>query len=127
MKVLYVDCEYCQYPEGINSPAEFAEYLDGNFNRFIEVKCYSLEHCNAPYLIEEEVITKYFNVSQIDSFYEEDVTVLPREEYDRRLKNLMAVKCADCVHHDDEDSFDDVRDTLSLDGQCWRFEKKPKE
>ena len=126
MKVLSVDCEYCKYPEGVNSPAEFAAYLEGNFNRFIELKCYSIEHCNFPYLIEEDIITKYLNVSQIDSFYEEDVTVLPREEYDRRLKNLMAVKCADCVHHD-EDSFDDVRDNLSLNGQCWRFEKKPKE
>lgn len=124
MKALNIDYDICLYPEGINSPTEFAAYLEGNLNKFIEIKYFGTENCVAPYYIAEEVKTRYLNVTHIGFFCEEEITVLSREEYNERLKAVIAKKCVNCVNYVDDGRDEDICGKLCLDGTCWSFEKK---
>jgi hypothetical protein len=69
----------------------------------------------------------YLNIANIDKFTEEDVTVLPRLDYDIRLEQVVKKKCIDCVNYEEDSECDNLkghREKLSLDGECWGYEKK---
>lgn len=134
MKILIIyydriDCDRYLYPEGISTPTEFAAYLERNEGRFIPMQYYSDENCAFPYYIEQDIKTKYLNVSLLKSFEECDITVLPREEYNERLKAVVAATCVHCVNDmgcgcDECDCGDGVRGRMTLDGKCWGFQRK---
>ena len=134
MKVLEIyydslDCDNYLYPEGIQTPAAFAAFLERNAGRFIPMQYYSNEHCIFPYYIEEDIKTKYLNVSLIKNFEACDVTVLPREAYNERLAAAVAATCVQCVNDmgrgcDECDCGNDVSGRMTLDGTCWGFQRK---
>lgn len=124
MKVLEMDCEVYLYPEGVSTPAEFAAYLERNAGKFIEMHYYSDEHCVGPYYIAEDIESRYINVNLINVFHERDITVLPREEYRKRLIDAAAKTCVNCVNYIDDGEYESVCQKLCLDGNCWEFEQK---
>ena len=80
-----------------------------------------------PYLIKDDVKTVYLNVSKIESVNEAEIDVLSREEYDARLKEVVAEKCVDCEYYTEDTKGDNLkghREKLSLDGECRYYKKK---
>lgn len=118
---------YCEYPDGINSIETFVKYMNENYNSFIKLVRYKLDNCVEPYFIAEEKETVYLNVSSLVSVSEFECTVLPKEEYERRLQAVVSEKCVHCQNYvecEDGDNLMNHRDTISLDGKCCMFEPK---
>jgi hypothetical protein len=118
---------YCTYPQGINTIEQFIEYLDNHYHSFIKLTRFTEEGCRAPYFIENNLDTMYLNVSMIHHVHEETITVLNKEEYDKRLNEVVTRKCVNCANYSEvgcEDSLDGYRENINLDGECWNFAKK---
>lgn len=67
------------------------------------------------------------NIGAIKEFIEMDIKILPREEYDRRLKQAVSKRCLTCESYEEAcvgDNLEGHRDKLSLDG-CCEFYTKP--
>lgn len=127
MKVLDLDYSYYYYPQGIDGLDEFVEYANKHYDSFIKLKCFETEKCVFPYLISDHTKDIYVNVASLGKISEVEVTVLSASEYDARLKQVVAEKCIDCVHYKEETEGDNLkghRDRISLDGECWGYEKK---
>lgn len=61
-----------------------------------------------------------------DAFTEEEITFLPRAEYDRRLKQAVSKCCITCESYEEDREGDNLagrRDKLSLDGTCEFYTK----
>ena len=69
-----------------------------------------------PYFIEEDKRTVWVNLSQITYIEEIDGEVLPRIDYECRLRQVVREKCLECVNF--RSNPDD------LDGRCWNYEKR---
>lgn len=118
---------YCKYPEGIENIEQFVDYCNKHYNSFIKLIKYSEENCCSPYFIENEFEEIYLNISSIHRIHEEEITILSKAEYDTRLRKVVAEKCIYCVNYESEASEDDLkghRGNISLDGECFYFEKK---
>lgn len=118
---------YCKYPDGIQNIEQFVNFCNQHYNSFVKFTKYSEENCCSPYFIENEFEETYLNVSLIRLIHEEEITILSKEEYDERLKNVVATKCINCVNYESEALEDDLkghRGNISLDGECFYFEKK---
>lgn len=127
MKVLNIDYDYYVYPQGIESLETFIASLNADYNRFILLSRFETEKCAFPYFIREDVKQVYLNVANIDKIWEDEVTVLDRAEYERRLAEAVAQKCKDCVYYEEDldgDNMKGHREKLTLDGECWSYQKK---
>lgn len=127
MKVLEIDYNYYQFPQGITNVKSFVEYLSDKYHSFIPMIQYQTENCVFPYLIEEEIKEVYVNVSKIDKIYEVEATVLCHKEYDSQLDRVVKKKCIDCIHYEkdvEDGNLKSYRDKISIDGECWAYEKK---
>lgn len=127
MKVLNIDYDYYVYPQGIESLETFIASLNADYNRFILLSRFETEKCAFPYFIREDVKQVYLNVANIDKIWEDEVTVLDRAEYERRLAEEVAKKCKDCVYYEEDldgDNMKGHREKLTLDGECWSYQKK---
>lgn len=127
MKILELDYGYYYYPQGINCIEEFVNYLNENYNSFFELTLLNTENCCYPYFIEEEVSKVYRNVSNIGEIREVEATVLSRLDYDVRLEQVVKEKCINCVNYEEGKECDNLRghrEKLTLDGECWGYEKK---
>lgn len=127
MKIIEIDFAYYCYPNGVSCIKEFVEFLNSNYNSFIELKQILTDNCAYPYFVSEDIKTVYLNVATIKNISEEDVTVLSRAEYDARLSEVVKEKCISCVHYEEDtegDSLKGHRDSLTLDGECWAYKKK---
>lgn len=127
MKVLFIDYDYFNYPEGITCIKDFVDYANKNYNSFIELTKFNTENCTFPYLVENETTQVYLNIARLNEIREEEATILTRLEYDARLKKVVEEKCVDCVHYKEELNGDNLvghRSRISLDGKCFGFEKK---
>ncbi len=125
MKVLEIDYDICIYPEGVSTPEDFGAYLQAHSGRFIEMRYFRSDNCIDPYYIEEETGSKFINPAMVSVFKESEVTVLSREEYDRRLAETEKKKCAGCAnyHLNGGECEENIRGNLCLDGKCWNFER----
>ena len=120
---------YCKFPEGINDIKEFIQFLNNNYHSFIELEFYIEKGCVAPFYIEENLKTvkEYWNPSHMRCVKEAEISVLPRIEYEEKLKKVIEEKCVNCVNYiDDEDELDleSHCERIDLDGNCYNFEKK---
>lgn len=129
MKVIKIGYDYYKYPEGMDDVASFCQSLnDGKL--FRPMTLYLRDNCVFPYLVEEDTKEIHINFSCVGAFYEEEATVLSREEYDHRLKLLMkeiCVNCADYVENPLGDNMSGHRDKMCLDGNCDHFVPKEKD
>lgn len=127
MKIIEIDYAYYSYPKGITNIKQFVDFLNNNYNSFIELSQFITDNCGYPYFISEDVKTVYMNVSAIKNVSEDEITVLSREEYETRLLQVVKEKCVDCVHYEEDMQGDNLighREKLTLDGECWGYEKK---
>lgn len=127
MKVLEINYDYFYYPQGISDIEDFIKYANEHYNTFIELTRFETENCAFPYFIDEDIKQVFVNIATIKSISEAEVTVLCRSDYDIRLEQVVKNKCIDCVHYEEdaeEDNLKGHRSKLTLDGECWCYEKK---
>lgn len=127
MKAIKIDYdEFYTYPEGVSGMEAFVDYLNKHYHAFVALTCLSMESCTYPYFIKGDTAQVYKNVSQIRMLEEVDVTILEREEYDRRLRQVVKQKCIHCANYEEHSAGDDLkgsRERISLDGECdWYVE-----
>lgn len=121
--------QYCKFPKGINNITEFIEFLNENYHSFIELEFLIEDGCVAPFYIEEDlkIEKQYWNPSNIRLVKEAEASILRRWEYEEKLKKVVSEKCVDCVHYQEDAEGDNLkghREKISLDGECWGYEKK---
>ncbi len=127
MKILVIDYDYYLYPEELTTIGDFISYANEHYNSFVKFTRFETENCAFPYFIEDDVVEVYINISTIKCFYEAEVTVLTRAEYDVRLAQVVNNKCINCSHYEEDLNGDNLlghRGQITLDGDCWNFEKK---
>lgn len=126
MKILFIDDEYYRYPEGINAVEDYMAYLNNSNSFFIKMVRFETDNCRFPYLIEEETRDVYLNISKMGVIYEAEATILTCEEYEERLKKVVAEKCIYCQNYTDGlkgDNLSGHRGNITLDGDCFLFSK----
>lgn len=130
MKVLKIvnkhSFKYYEYPHGISTLDDFVLMAQKNYNSFVEMMQYSDDKCVAPYFVKEDKKRVFLNISTVLSIEEEDINLLSREEYDERLRKIVNEKCVKCIHYEEHNSGDNLeghRENISLDGECWGYEK----
>ena len=121
--------QYCKFPKGINNITEFIEFLNENYHSFVELEFLTEEGCVAPFFIEDDlkIEKQYWNPSNIRLVKEAEASILRRWEYEEKLKKVVSEKCVDCVHYQEDAEGDNLkghREKISLDGECWGYEKK---
>lgn len=128
MKILHIDYDdYYYYPENISRLDDFIVYANEHYNSFFKLTKFETENCAFPYFVKEDTKEVLVNIAGMKEITEEEVTVLCRQEYDNLLKQLVKKKCIDCMHYEensDGDNLNGHRGKLSLDGECWGYEKK---
>lgn len=125
MKLLAIDSGYYEFPEGMENLEDFINFVNSCDCRFVKMTEYLEDNCKSPYFIEEDKLTVYINFYTVSAISEvSGVTVLSRAEYKERLREAVRKKCHDCVNFNgDLDSIDTHFERLSLDGNCWSYEK----
>lgn len=127
MKILEIDYDYYYYPKDISGIDQFIEYANAHYNTFIKLTRFETENCTFPYFINEDTKEVYVNIARMEKITEAEVTVLPRIDYEIRLEQVVKKKCIDCVHYEEAAEGDNLkghRGRISLDGECWGYEKK---
>lgn len=127
MKILEIDYDYYYYPGGISCIEDFIAYANEHYNTFIKLTRFETENCAFPYFISEETKSVYVNIATMKIINEAEVTVLCRSDYNNRLEQVVKKKCIDCVHYEEDKDSDNLkghREKLSLDGECWGYERK---
>lgn len=127
MKVLQCSCEYYSYPEGMENIEQFIDYVNNHYHSFIKLKKWKEDQCREPYFIDTEFEYRYVNVGQIAEIAEADITILSKDEYDRRLTQVVQQKCLNCSRYEQAESGCDNlaghRTNISLDGECFWYSK----
>ena len=127
MKILEIDYDYYYYPQNISCIDDFIKYANNNYNSFVKLTRFETENCAFPFFIREEIKEVYVNIAAMEKITEVEVTVLCRLDYDIRLEQVVKKKCIDCVHYEEDFEGDNLkghRDKISLDGECYGYEKK---
>lgn len=124
MKILEINDDYYYCPDEFSDIESFVSYLNEHFNSFIGLTMLDTQNCVFPYFIKEETKETYLNISAINRIIEVNGTVLCREDYDNRLRDVIKKKCVDCRHYEDGDELEEHCDKLCLDGNCWGYIKK---
>lgn len=123
MKAIKIDAELYYYPSDYHSTESFSAYLNHHFNQFIQLVHLKEDNCVEPYFIEDDTEIIYLNISDIHQFQEAEIMVLPKAEYNRRLKEVVQRKCTNCAHCGDDDDLQSCARNISLDGECFLFKK----
>ena len=121
--------QYCKFPDGISNMKAFANFLNENYHSFVELEFLMEEGCVAPFYIEEDLQTEiqYWNPSSIRLVKEAEVSILPRLEYEERLKKVISEKCIHCANYSEDTCEQDFRshiEHIDLNGECYGYEKK---
>lgn len=121
--------QYCKFPNGISNIKAFIEYLNENYNSFVELEFLIEEGCVAPFYIEEDLITEkqYWNPSNIQLIKAAEVSILRRWEYEEKLKKVISEKCVHCVNYSEDTCEQDFKshiEHIDLNGECYGYEKK---
>lgn len=127
MKLLQLDSNSYDFPQGIESAREFAEFANENGLKFVKLNKYVEDHCTEPYFIEEDKKEVWVNLSQIAYIEEGEGNVMKRVEYERRLREVIGKKCVDCIYFEgdfDNLDLDGHYGNLSLDGNCFTYRKR---
>ncbi len=125
MKVLLInDYDYYEYPKDIKSLEEFVTYANTHMGRLVPMVQLRENLCCHPFYIQEEKRVCYMNPSRIETVTEEEVTVLTKKEYTRRLQMLMNTICVNCIYYEDEleNDAEEIRGKMCLNGKCWEYE-----
>lgn len=121
--------QYCKFPNGINKIENFIGFLNENYHSFVELEFFIEEGCVAPFYIEEDlkIEKQYWNPSNIRLVKEAEISILPRWEYEEKLKKVIAEKCVHCVNYSEDTCEQDLKshiEHIDLNGECYGYEKK---
>lgn len=111
--------------KGISCLNDFIVYANEHYNTFIKLTRLETENCTFPYFIGEDIKEVYINIASMKQIDEEAATVLCRADYDIRFEQAVKKKCIDCVHYEEDakENLKGHRDKLSLNGECFGYEK----
>lgn len=118
---------YCKFPEDINNIKEFVDFLNQNYNSFVELEMFIEEDCVAPYFLDDKTEVQYWNPALMRCIKEMEINICTKDEYDEKLREVIANKCIHCVNYSEdvcEQDFESHREHISLNGECYGFEKK---
>ena len=116
---------YCKYPDEIENLEQFVDFCNKHYNSFVKFTRYSEENCSSPYFIENEFEDIYLNIAFIRSINEEKITILPKNEYDARINEVINSKCVTCANYKTSQGCNrDYKGYINLDGECFQFEEK---
>ncbi|HIW72979.1 MAG TPA: hypothetical protein H9684_01515 [Firmicutes bacterium] len=120
MRVINIGGDAYLYPEGIYSMEDFVAYVNLSGSKFIRMRCLYSDNCVPPYFVREDCGTCYVNFSAVSVMEEAEVTLLSREEYDARLREVLPHCCRGCVDFDEneDDLLEGRRNYVGLDGYC---------
>ena len=124
MKVLNIDGEYFLYPKDVENVDEFAVFLDESMRKFIKIRKLFEKDCVRPYSVLEEIKEVHLSVQNITEFFDEEVVILNRDEYEKMLNNVKAKLCSKCDEHDECLKNNDYKEKLCLDCTCCDFYKE---
>ena len=125
MKVLHISAfgENYLYPNGVNSVEEFKSFLENYESKFLPLRRLFEKNCVSPYYILEEIKEVFVSVAHIDEFFEQEVVVLDREQYEKMLENIKNNLCASCEDRGEclSSKREVYREKICLDGTCDEF------
>ena len=122
--IIVNNTDYYKFPADFADMESLIAFFNQTDKRFIRLTKWKDDNCAAPYFIEEEQEELYVNLQELFTVKVDEITVLPRAEYDRRLQEVIAQKCATCTRENcDGDPLETRRDTLTLGGDCWLYNK----
>ncbi len=127
IKTAHLNINPVKYPQGITTLEEFVQFLNTTTDTFVKLEVYNEDDCVDPFFIEGKTKTIYFNLHSVRHITEETIHILSKEEYDARLKEVIAQKCIHCAHYSPdvcEEDFNSHRNHINLNGECYSFEKK---
>ncbi len=127
IKTAQLGLQPVKYPQGITTLEEFIQYLNDACDTFVKLEVYNEDDCVAPFYIDGKTKTIYINLHCVRHITEETIHILSKDEYDARLKEVIAQKCVHCVHYCADvckEDFDSHRNHINLNGECYSFEKK---
>ncbi len=124
MKCLKIDYSYYYYPKEYNSIKTFIDYVNGGSPKFIRLLQLTEDNCIYPYFIEEDTQEVFLNIRMVANIMEDDITILPRKEYERRLQECMDNVCKDCIYLEEDKNSQEIWARMCLDGTCVCKEKK---
>ncbi len=119
MKAFYYDRNYYLLPEQFDSVVE----LQAAVTRIFPVSMHFLHlqenRCQAPYFVEEEIVSRKVTIRYPERLYPVLATILPRLEYDRRLGSLVEQFCPGCTRYGgDSSDLTGHHEEMTLDGVC---------
>ena len=127
MKVLNIDYDRYEYPQGITDIHSLIAVINQNEQPFFEMKQFGEDACVFPYLVKEDMKTVFLNFSNMNVIFEEEAQVLNREDYDEKLAIRIQLKCQDCENYNEENclanDMKDIKDNLCLDCTCSWYSK----
>ena len=75
--------------------------------------------------IQNEFEDIYLNIAFIRSINEEKIIILPKNEYDARINEVINSKCVTCANYKTSQGCNrDYKGYINLDGECFQFEEK---
>jgi len=136
-KVLQLWHECYLFPDSITNIDDFLKWVNVQEEQFVPLKSLrrfaddeSGNQCAFPYFIEDFVREEYLNFARVEKIAEIEVIILPREEYDKRIKLAFEEKCVNCINYskDKKDcTLSPYRGYLSPDGNCFDYEENVEE
>ena len=126
MKILNIGYSRYKYPQDIKNLEEFVARINSKEFYFIQLQQFNEENCVHPFFTEEDIKTVYVNCMKVSEIFEEEITLLNRNDYEQRLEKCVQSKCFECVnyHEDSDDNMHGHRNKLCLDGTCTWYRKK---
>lgn len=123
MKVLSINGDFYLYPANVKSIDEFALFLESYNNKFLKMRKLFENNCVNPYYIFEEIREVQLSIGSIDEFFEEEVVILNRDEYEKMLGNVMNKLCKRCEEKENclKSEKQEYREKLCLDCTCYEF------
>ena len=118
---------FCYYPEGTKNIKDFVDYLNKNYYSFVDMDIFVDEGCVSPYFIDGKTETQFWNPSHMRCIEEGEVFICTKDEYDEKLKEVIAGKCTHCINYSEdvcEQDFDSHREHITQNGECYGIEMK---
>lgn len=124
MKILNIDNYRYRYPPGFTTLDGFVGFLSNTKDKFFSMVEFNECECMFPFLIAEDIKTVFINLTRIFSVFEEEVTVLNKSEYNKRLVECSQTLCVYCEYYEGDildKSMEGCRGALCLDGTCSSY------
>ena len=132
MKCLIIEdgigMRFYELPKEFKSVDEFVNNVGKTLQFKYKLTNLNPINCLFPVFIKDDFFEEEIIVSLDMKFYEREVGITSRKEYDKLLKDIVKIKCTRCKHykHHSKDDLEGHRTNISLTGMCPYFEYNDK-